>query len=74
MAAGVVGVVLVLLFAGARSEQTAIAQGQKPALPVFQVDPLFPTLPDHTVLGGVGGVAADSHGNVWVIHRPHTLE
>ena len=31
-------------------------------------------MPDHTVLGGVGGVAADSHGNVWVIHRPHTLE
>jgi len=31
-------------------------------------------MPDHTVLGGVGGVTADSHGNVWVFHRPHTLE
>jgi sugar lactone lactonase YvrE len=31
-------------------------------------------MPDHTVLGGVGGVTADSRGNVWVFHRPHTLE
>jgi hypothetical protein len=70
--AGFVGVVLVL--GAARTEHTAIAQGQKPVLPVFQVDATFPTMPDHTVLGGVGGVAADSHGNVWVFHRPHTLE
>jgi len=70
--AGFVGVVLVL--GAARTERTAIAQGQKPVLPVFQVDATFPTMPDHTVLGGVGGVAADSHGNVWVFHRPHTLE
>ena len=70
--AGFVGVVLVL--GAARTEHTAIAQGQKPVRPVFQVDATFPTMPDHTVLGGVGGVAADSHGNVWVFHRPHTLE
>ena len=72
--AGFVGVVLVLILGAARSEKTAIAQGQKPVLPVFQVDARFPTMPDHTVLGGVGGVAADSRGNVWVFHRPHTLE
>ncbi len=72
---GAVGcVVLVLMLGGARSEEAALAQGRKPALPVFQVDPGFPTMPDHTVLGGVGGVTADSHGNVWVFHRPHTLE
>ena len=62
-----------LALGGARSK-TAIAQGQKPVLPIFQVDANFPTMPDRMVLGGVGGVAADSHGNVWVFHRPHTLE
>ena len=72
--AGFVGVVLVLVLGAARTEKTAIAQGQKPVVPVFQVDATFPTMPDHTVLGGVGGVTADSHGNVWVFHRPHTLE
>ena len=74
MGAGFVGVGLVLVLAGARSERAVIAQGQKQVLPVFQVDAGFPTMPDHTVLGGVGGVTADSHGNVWVFHRPHTLE
>src|SRR2546430_1714210 len=53
------------------------AQDQKTAaklVPVFEVDPNFPTMPDHRLLGGVGGATADSHGNVWVFHRPHTLE
>ena len=44
------------------------------ALPVFEVDWHFPTMPDHMLMGGVGGVVADSHGNVWVFQRPHTLE
>jgi len=74
MGAWFVSVVLVLMLGAARIEKTAIAQGQKPVVPVFQVDAAFPTMPDHTVLGGVGGVTADSHGNVWVFHRPHTLE
>ena len=74
MGAGFVGVALVVILGGARSEKIAIAQGQKPVLPVFEVDARFPSMPDHTVLGGVGGVTADSRGNVWVFHRPHTLE
>ena len=51
------------------------AQTQKSvAVPIFEVDYKFPTMPDKMLLGGVGGATADSHGNVWVIHRPHTLE
>src|SRR4029077_1136997 len=53
---------------------SAVPQGAKRVLPVFEVDPKFPTMPDHMLLGGVGGATADSHGNVWVFHRPHTLE
>src|SRR2546427_13094438 len=53
---------------------SVIAQGAKPVLPVFEVDSKFPIMPDHMMLGGVGGATADSHGNVWVFHRPHTLE
>ena len=53
---------------------TAVTQSAKPVLPVFEVDPKFPTMPDRMLLGGVGGATADSHGNVWVFHRPHTLE
>lgn len=55
-------------------QNTAIAEGPKRVLPIFHVDPNFPTMPDHMNLGGVGGVNADSHGNVWVFQRPHTIE
>ena len=57
-------------------EKAAVAQNEKPGavVPMFEVDSHFPTMPDHMLLGGVGGATADSHGNVWVFHRPHTLE
>src|SRR5215468_6980819 len=57
-------------------KRAAVAQDQKSGavLPVFEVDSHFPTMPDHMLLGGVGGATADSHSNVWVFHRPHTLE
>jgi DNA-binding beta-propeller fold protein YncE len=48
--------------------------GVKQVVPIFEVDASFPTMPDHMLLGGVGGVTADSHGNVWIFQRPHTLE
>src|SRR5438876_2040442 len=71
-------VALVAFLGWPEFERTAVAQDQKsgaaPVLPVFEVDPHFPTMPDHMLLGGVGGATADSHGNVWVFHRPHTLE
>jgi len=69
--ASLAAVILVAFLGGLRS---AIPQGAKPVLPVFEVDAKFPTMPDHRLLGGVGGATADSHGNDWVFHRPHTLE
>jgi len=56
--------------------KVAVAQNEKPGavVPMFEVDSHFPAMPDHMLLGGVGGATADSHGNVWVFHRPHTLE
>ena len=69
--AGLAAVVFVAFLAAVPSATT---QSAKPLLPVFEVDPKFPTMPDRMLLGGVGGATADSHGNVWVFHRPHTLE
>jgi hypothetical protein len=77
------GVALVCLamlisLAGRRADQRAAAQEQKSGsnvvVPIFEVDSHFPTMPERMLLGGVGGATADSHGNVWVFHRPHTLE
>src|SRR3984893_7231082 len=69
-------VALMALLGGPAFERAAVAQDQKTGagLPVFEVDSHLPTMPDHMLLGGVGGATADSHGNVWVLHRPHTLE
>ena len=72
--AGAAGVALALTLGQGTTEHVLVAQGQGRVLPVFDVDPHFPKMPDGLVLGGVGGTAADAHGNVWVFHRPHTLE
>jgi NHL repeat-containing protein len=68
-----VGIALMVMLGG-MFEKTAIAQGQEWVLPIFVVDANFPTMPEHMEMGGVGGVNADSHGNVWVFQRPHTIE
>ena len=48
-----------------------LAEGQ---VPQFEPDPLhFALLPDLWVNGQVGGLAVDSHDNVWVFHRPLTV-
>ena len=72
--AAFVGGALLLVIGGGGSKQAAIAQGQRRSVPIFEVDPRFPRMPNGLVLGGVGGVTADSHGNVWAFHRPHTIE
>ena len=71
---GTLGVALALAWGHGLPGRTVIAQTQGRALPVFEPDPFFPKMPADMVLGGVGGATADSHGNVWVFHRPHTLE
>jgi hypothetical protein len=43
-------------------------------VPVFEPDPLWSeALPNKWTTGMVGGVAVDSHDNVWVFHRPATI-
>jgi DNA-binding beta-propeller fold protein YncE len=50
------------------------AQTTRQQIPQFEPDPLwFDALPNKWVTGQVGGVAVDSHDNVWVFHRPSTI-
>ncbi len=42
-------------------------------VPIFEVDPTWPQLPNGWVLGVTSKVAVDSHDNVWIIHRPRTV-
>jgi DNA-binding beta-propeller fold protein YncE len=43
--------------------------------PGFIVDPSWPKpLPNNWRIGQVGGIAVDQHDNIWVYHRPRSLE
>jgi DNA-binding beta-propeller fold protein YncE len=50
------------------------AQTARRQVPRFEPDPLWSqALPNKWVTGAVGGVAVDSHDNVWVFHRPASI-
>jgi hypothetical protein len=52
----------------------AAGQGNRPQIPLFEPDPLWSqALPNNWVTGQVGGLAVDSHDNLWVFHRPATI-
>ena len=57
------------------SNRDAQAQASPTAtrVPVFEVDPSWPKLPNNWVLGQTPGVAVDSHDHIWVLHRPRTV-
>ena len=54
----------------------AVPQASSPAaleMPVFEVDPTWPTIPDHWTFGQVASVSIDAQDHVWVLQRPGTL-
>jgi hypothetical protein len=60
--------------AAAWLSQAVGAQENRQQVPLFEPDPLWSeTLPNKWVSGQVGGVAVDSHDNLWVFHRPDTI-
>jgi hypothetical protein len=49
-------------------------QSNRLQVPLFEPDPLWSqALPNRWVTGQVGGLAVDSHDNLWVFHRPATI-
>ncbi len=54
----------------------ALAQGGGDVMvPKFEVDPFWPKpLPNHWRLAMVIGLSMDAKDNVWIVHRPQTLE
>jgi DNA-binding beta-propeller fold protein YncE len=44
-------------------------------VPQFAVDPFWPKpLPNNWIIGQVAGLSIDRNNNVWIIHRPHTVQ
>jgi DNA-binding beta-propeller fold protein YncE len=53
-------------------QRTANAQASPP--PTYQVDPVWPQMPEQWTLGQVSGVAVDSRDHVWIVQRPWSLQ
>ena len=51
-----------------------MAVEKKGEAPGFVLDPAWPQpLPNHWVIGDVGGIAVDKHNQIWVYHRPRSV-
>jgi len=65
---------LILIAALGYRELAGMAQGGNQAgMPVFQVDPSWPTLPNNWVVGIVSAVTVDKRDHVWLLHRPRSV-
>src|SRR6266403_1743580 len=53
--------------------QQRLASQTQRQIPVLQVDPYWPQLPENLIIGVGAGVATDAENNVWIIHRPGTV-
>src|SRR5947207_4184480 len=63
------------LVVGLMAGSLALVDAQStPKAPTFEPDPLFfQALPNKWATGAVGGIAVDSHDNIWVFHRPGAI-
>ena len=68
-----IGLTIVALAGVSELRGAAQAPAKPGGMPVFQVDPSWPTLPNNWVVGIVSAVTVDSHDNVWILHRPRTV-
>src|SRR6266542_5069833 len=66
---------LVLEFELSLYHHAVNADGGAKQAPIFEVDPFWPKpLPNHWVTGSTIGLSVDAQDNVWIIHRPNTVE
>ncbi len=76
---GIAALVAVLIASGVLVKRSravrAAGNGDEAMVPKFEVDPFWPKpLPNHWVLGMTIGVAIDAQQDVWIVHRPQTLD
>jgi DNA-binding beta-propeller fold protein YncE len=61
--------------AARRALMPGVAHAASPMAPRFEVDLMWPKpLPNHWILGQTIGVSSDAQDNIWIIHRPGSLE
>ena len=67
---GLLIVVAVAILSNDRAQAQASRAKQ---VPVFEVDPAWPKLPNNWVMGHVASVGVDRDDRVYLLHRPNTI-
>lgn len=67
---------LVVVATVGHRELVGVAQSSSQSLgmPIFQVDPAWPNLPNNWVVGIVSSVTVDKRDHVWLLHRPRSVK
>ena len=65
------GLAAIGLLSTSWASQPAFSQERN--IPIFEVDPSWPSLPNNWILGQVASVTTDGRDHVWVLHRPRTV-
>ena len=56
-------------------EESETINPESSTTPQFRVDPFWPqALPNNWMLGQVAGLAVSDNDNIWIVHRPSTLD
>jgi DNA-binding beta-propeller fold protein YncE len=68
------GLVVAMTLGQFRLAGVAQSEGRSRSMPVFQVDPAWPKLPNNWVVGIVSSVSVDRRDHVWILHRPRSVQ
>ena len=68
------GLIVVMTLGQFRLAGVAQSEGRSRSMPVFQVDPVWPKLPNNWVVGIVSSVSVDRRDHVWILHRPRSVQ
>ena len=63
-----------LFFAGCAAPPADTSDSRAAQVPVFEVDPSWPKVPDKWRLGDGSSIGIDAQDNVYVLHRPRTVK
>jgi hypothetical protein len=67
------GLLVAAVAGGAQIAGQAQSSNPAPGMPVFEVDPSWPKIPNSWVLGIVSSVTVDKRDHVWIFHRPESV-
>jgi len=73
--AGIIALAAVLGMGSVLISKRTVLQASSVTAPKFEVDPYWPKpLPNKWVIGQTIGLSADPSDNIWIIHRPGSME